>query len=426
MGETMDSRDNSDSDMDTLKSSEARGAVPKVRKPIVATRKQAKPTERQSVMDKKEKKTETDLDSDIIEESDSNEKPGPKNRDILTVEEAYNNILKFVETDLDPTKRLRKDNIEALKNRLTNWALIQAGLIGENTQLRKENEKLKRALETRKETVFAQGSTYAAVAKTAKVEKKIDVIDKVMKTQRNTIFITSKKGEDAKKVQEIFRRTVDPVREKLKIKRTRTTGKVMIVETENEAEANKILNNDKLKENLNCEPPKKRKPLMIVYNVPADLTERKVKQLVYEQNFEGIIRKEEYEDNFNMKFKTGPRDKTTVHHVVEISAKLRKILLNQKRIYVAYGSYDVKDYIVVPRCMKCQDLGHVSKYCRKENQVCSHCGDEAHKRADCPRRILTAICIPCKYRGKRCVGECATNKMLVERLIAKTDYEVNG
>ncbi|KAG5870367.1 hypothetical protein JTB14_016134 [Gonioctena quinquepunctata] len=80
--------------------------------------------------------------------------------------------------------------------------------------------------------------------------------------------------------------------------------------------------------------------------------------------------------------------------------------------------------IVVPRCLKCQDLGHVSKYCSKTETTCRHCGDIGHEMKDCPKRTEPSICIPCKYRAKPCKGgsDCQTHKMLLDRMIQNTDY----
>lgn len=161
---------------------------------------------------------------------------------------------------------------------------------------------------------------------------------------------------------------------------------------------------------------------MIIYNIPTDLEDKEIKELIYEQNFIENMTKQEFEEEFKLKFRTGPRDKKMVHHVVEVGPKTRKLLIQKKKVYVAFSSADIKDYIVVARCMKCQDLGHIAKYCTQK-EICSHCGKEDHKKVECPKKDLPAACIPCMKRGKKCLGkECQTLKIMTERLILKTDY----
>lgn len=128
---------------------------------------------------------------------------------------------------------------------------------------------------------------------------------------------------------------------------------------------------------------------------------------------------EQFEEEFKIRFKTGPKGKATAHIVAEVSPGPRKGIL-ANRVYV-----NCKDYLVVPRCLKCQDLGHVAKHCPKEQSACNHCGDTTHEKKDCTKKEQPKVCIPCKTRNKRCAKDpkdCPTHKLLIYRLIQKTDY----
>lgn len=134
---------------------------------------------------------------------------------------------------------------------------------------------------------------------------------------------------------------------------------------------------------------------------------------------------EQFKEAFKVRFRSGPRGKSTVHYVVEVDPQLRKTVLRQGRIYVGFRSLSIKDYIVVSTCNKCYDLGHIAKYCPHREESCGHCGKDGHSKPDCPAKDRPRTCIPCLRRGKQChkeKGQCLTYKMLVDRLIERTDY----
>lgn len=122
--------------------------------------------------------------------------------------------------------------------------------------------------------------TYAQMAQ---VKKDVvqTIIQKIKNAPRTTLFVTSKSGEDGKKVRETFTQIINPVKEKIKVRAMRTAGKMLIVETNSEEDAQKIMSNKNLGTSLKCEPPKRRKPLMIVYDVPVEIKEEEVLESVY-------------------------------------------------------------------------------------------------------------------------------------------------
>jgi len=126
-----------------------------------------------------------------------------------------------------------------------------------------------------------------------------------------------------------------------------------------------------------------------------------------------------------VRFRTGPKGKRTCHAVLEVTSEVRNALLEKPRIYINYTSHAIKDYLVVSRCFKCADLGHITRYCDGQ-EVCSHCGSKDHKKDNCPRKEQQRTCIPCLMRKKDCkvtdYKECATYKSLLARIVSKTDY----
>mgnify|MGYP000683972697 CR=1 FL=1 len=123
-----------------------------------------------------------------------------------------------------------------------------------------------------------------------------------------------------------------------------------------------------------------------------------------------------------IRFKTGPRERPTVHVVFEISSKIRQLVINKGRLYIGFQSLSTKDYIVVPRCLKCQDLGNVAKHCKRQKSSCPHCGEEDHEKKECSKKDQNAVCIPCQIRKRKCAAsrkDCPTHKILWEDWIQK-------
>lgn len=265
--------------------------------------------------------------------------------------------------------------------------------------------------------------SYSAVAAAPRITQ--TKVQRSLEVKKHVLFITSE-GRSSKDVQKIVTENIKPGKDKIKIKNLRSTDRTVIIETETEQDINKIMTRDELvRLNLKMEKPRKRNPLVILYDTKSDEKEEDLIEAIYSQNFDGILTREEFLSNCKTRFRTGPRNRTTVHVVLEMSSKIRQMAINKGRLYVGFQSLAVKDYVVVPRCLKCQDLGHVAKHCRKEKSTCAHCGEEDHERKDCGKKEQAAICIPCSVRKKKCANnrrDCPTHKILWDRLISKIDY----
>lgn len=185
---------------------------------------------------------------------------------------------------------------------------------------------------------------------------------------------------------------------------------MVIIETGKKVDADKILGNEKLKEIVKMEKPKKKLPKIILYDIPTSMENKEIKEAIYKQNFEGDIEEKDFQGEFNLIFKTGPREKEVVNHVAEVTPKMRNLMLNKGKLYLPFLAISVKDYLVVPRCLKCQDYGHITKFCKEENRVCAHYGVENHERKDCPNKEQTQTSIPCSKRHKNVTKPARSGK----------------
>jgi len=51
---------------------------------------------------------------------------------------------------------------------------------------------------------------------------------------------------------------------------------------------------------------------------------------------------------------------------------------------MSFESTNIKDYLVVPTCLQCPDLGY-ARFCQNE-EWCSYCGENANKKNECPNK----------------------------------------
>lgn len=104
---------------------------------------------------------------------------------------------------------------------------------------------------------------------------------------------------------------IHPGREKLKVKSVYALkSKQVVMDLQSVADVEKIMKNQAVKESYKFSKPKKRNPLVIIYDVDSAMTEKRLVRRLAEQN-------ECDEAGITPRFKTGPKDKPTCHWVVE-------------------------------------------------------------------------------------------------------------
>lgn len=172
------------------------------------------------------------------------------------VEQRYTELADFIETELDPSHKLTKPRLASLKDMVRKWAFAQAELLGEIKSLKEQNQSLKNEVDQIKKESQQIQPTFADIIQKQPVTFTNSIIKKSQ--VKNTLFITSNKGEEIKTIQEKFTKNINPAKEGIKIRNMRTTQKMLIVETESKEDLEKITMNQKLKDELQMEPPRKK------------------------------------------------------------------------------------------------------------------------------------------------------------------------
>ncbi|XP_023235511.1 uncharacterized protein LOC111634910 [Centruroides sculpturatus] len=327
------------------------------------------------------------------------------------------------------------------ENKITKWAaekvLEHVGALQDLVvELLTEHEKLQGKLEKQAELSISNHSTqlthsYAEMAKKATPTSGSKAVTPKKRPQK-ILFVRPEAPGDAKDSDEIktkFIHAIDPRKEGIRfrqIRKLRTKG--LMVQVETDEDARRLLQNNKLKEiGLKTEPLNKRNPRVIIYDVPRNIDDGELPEVIQSMNPEIFVCKDRKHE-LKPLFKTGKRRDEQVNWVMEVSPELRLKLLGHERLFIDYYSCKVKDYIAVSRCFKCQSFGHVAKFCRDSADTCSHCTEEGHKFSDCPRKKEAAKCAACKMIGKphnhsRNSKQCTSYKVAIEKYLNTITYE---
>ena len=189
-----------------------------------------------------------------------------------------------------------------------------------------------------------------------------------------------------------------------------------------------IINNKVLQKHHILGETKKKNPKVIIYDIPSDINQEEIANTVFRKNEKQFsMGKEEFITNFKPAFKVGPRNKDTVHWVVECEPKMRRLLINQKKVFLDLTACNVRDYVVAPRCYNCQEFGHVKKHCSKDKPVCGHCTEIGHEYKNCPKSKENPKCYNCKIANKNHSHsandpKCPSLAKATQQIIDKTNY----
>jgi hypothetical protein len=231
-------------------------------------------------------------------------------------------------------------------------------------------------------------------------------------------------------IREIIKKNINR-EQNLNIKKAvniRGGGVLLVLDPKTKKEkvlGNKILQHPDLK----VSEPQTKIPRVILYHVPSDLESHELANDVYERNLGSLLGREKFSSNFKPLFKLGPKNKDTVHWVVECSPDIRRELINKSKICIDWRVCRVGDYIAVSRCFKCQKIGHISKYCSQVQNTCSHCANVGHDVKDCPNKEKDPCCLNCRndkrnFNHKVGDKDCPSYQKALQLVIEKTDYGI--
>jgi hypothetical protein len=199
----------------------------------------------------------------------------------------------------------------------------------------------------------------------------------------------------------------------------------------------KLGDSDILKQlKLTAKPVDKHWPRMQIMDVPEHTTQEQLLAELCKQNLPATV-----PENFTGKmFKYGRRSRgnerggnDTTSWIVELHPAARAHFVKTERIYTTWRSHNIRDFLLVSRCYKCQRFGHIAKFCNSPRQ-CGFCASTDHESRDCEAREDKRAhkCANCTRSGIKEANHhtaesvCPIYKHRLQEAINSTNYEVNG
>lgn len=139
-----------------------------------------------------------------------------------------------------------------------------------------------------------------------------------------------------------------------------------------------------VKENL------KINPRLIVHGIPSDMSAAEIKEELIAQN----LSMEPGKDFKVVYIFTPKHNKGFTSCIIEVTPDIRRILIEESRVFLRFSACKVADHIRILQCFKCLQFGHIAKNCTSKPS-CGHCAAD-HETRDCKERKLSPTCFNCK------------------------------
>jgi hypothetical protein len=214
------------------------------------------------------------------------------------------------------------------------------------------------------------------------------------------------------------------------VKKTAKSGVVLRVSNENQIK--KLQSVEAIKSaGLRLEKPKGRRPRLLIKDVPANITDSTFISALYNQNVKNEINIKESDFLSDIKIvRRRPAAYGRKWIGIELSPEIRKHFISTKeKLFIDFAACRFIDDVEVVRCLKCQQYGHVSKYCSEAKSTCAICADH-HDTRECPKKDdkdFKPVCASCKRfrkndEHKTGSESCPTYASRLQHLILNTTY----
>lgn len=345
--------------------------------------------------------------------------------------EKFDCILQELEKPKGKTKQevaqMLREELRALRKAVLEQDIMNAQLTARVDELRLQKRPAAPAAPapSRKQPATAAEAVSRGLPRKANTISKV-VAKMVTKVETKVIIVPEKEGtmEETRALLE----NIDPEKEGFKVVRMaphKDKGGVAIHLSSAEG-AQKLRSADLKKHGLRVQAVERLTPRVVVYDVPASITDNELEKLIVKQvaEREGLSTPR---NNAAVKtaFSLGKDDARSRHRIVNVDGATRETLVRMGRLFRGWESHRVRDWVKVRRCNKCQNFGHTTATCKSQKEVCGHCTED-HKEAECPNKEQPAKCGACKHARKahnhRANERCPSYVSARNEYIRRTNY----
>lgn len=305
-------------------------------------------------------------------------------------ENIYDKLNRQIERLEIENSRLEKcrKGIEDLAKKKDEWVL---------TEIRKEFEEKEKKDMERQNNWAACMKSYAEATKGNLGQGQNDTEGPGQKPALHSVVVAPKNATDtAEETVQNIRHLLNAKEEGWQVQKIRKArdGKV-VVGCRTEEERRKL--KEKLGTEMEVKETSNKNPLIKIKNLLTCNTTEDIARALKNQNKHVTAHLEERELTIVEKYRRKARNPLESHVVLQVTPKLWQALTSAGRIHVDLQRVWVEDQSPLVQCTMCLGYGHTRRNCKKDTEVCSHCGG-AHMRADC--QILgegkPPSCVNCK------------------------------
>lgn len=121
---------------------------------------------------------------------------------------------------------------------------------------------------------------------------------------------------------------------------------------------------------------------------------------LFQKNFknEGIT-DSEFRERVRVINRTNKKGVNVGNVILEMSKKMRDVVMNEERVYINWRACKVKDFVNVMRCFRCFAFGHMVRECNMKERLCEKCGETGHLKERCKNECVRRNG---KQKGRKC------------------------
>lgn len=224
--------------------------------------------------------------------------------------------------------------------------------------------------------------------------------------QSSDLFIKNRDPKTKGNILKDIKNKINPTKLNICVTKTIETASGLIIKCEDQESLNKLKENlqANFNEKFTVNESKNIKPRIIIHNVEnevAQLNDEELKQEIITRNKLGDTNSTIY-----LKIVKRLKSRYTSKIVIEVEKVTRDKIIKNKYLYLCWSKCPCEDHLLITRCYKCSQHGHVKQICKNSSVVCPNCASN-HELRECRSEIKKCInCVNFNIKHKTDVDTC--------------------